>query len=80
MHLLKSTLDVVLPNGGPASSASMSHVADNVLFSNLNCLHCPSGRWAGGEIGSLGVAGPKLELSRPMSGGSERGGIVVDQA
>jgi hypothetical protein len=80
MHLFRSTLVIVLPNGGPASSASILHSADNVLFSKLKLLHCPSGRMIGGEIGSLGEAKPRSKPSRLMSGRTTRGEIGVEEA
>jgi hypothetical protein len=80
MHLFKSTVVVVLPNGGPASSASILHSADNVLFSNLKLLHCASGRLIGGETGSLDEARPRSRPSRPMPGDCALDEIGVEEA
>jgi hypothetical protein len=80
MHLFRSTVVVVLPNGGPASSASILHSADNVPFSKLKLLHCASGRFIGGEIGSLDEARPKSKPSGLMTGRTTRGEIGVEEA
>jgi hypothetical protein len=65
---------------GPASSASILHSADNVLFLKLKLLHCASGRLIGGEIGSLNEARPRSKPSGLMSGRTTRGEIGVEEA
>jgi hypothetical protein len=80
MHLFRSTVVIVLPNRGPTSSASILHSADNVLFSKLKLLHCPSGRLIGGETGSLDKARPRSKLSSLMLGRTTRGEIGVEEA
>jgi hypothetical protein len=80
MHLFRSTLVIVLPNRGPASSASILYSVDNVLFLKLKLLHCLSGRIIGSEIGSLGEAKPRSKLSRLISGRTTWGEIGVEEA
>jgi hypothetical protein len=80
MHLFRSTLVIVLPNGGPASSGCISHSADNVLLWKLKLLHCLSGRLIGGEIGCLDESEPTSKLSRPMRGDCASDEIGVEEA
>jgi hypothetical protein len=80
MHLFKSTVVVMLPNGGPASSGCTSHSADNVLLSKLKLLHCLSGRLVGGEMKCLDDPEPTSKLSRPMRGDCASDEIGVEEA
>jgi hypothetical protein len=80
MHLFRSTVVVVLPNGAPASSASILHSADNVPLSKLRLLHCPRGRLIGGEIGVLSDSRPMSEPSGLMFRETSLDEIGVEEA